>query len=95
MSNESRMLHASTEARILKILAEQGAVCPPKGIHPQHDLETDLHFDSLDCLEVMMHIEEEFGIRLDDELFDQLKTVQQVIDHVAGVCTANEAQVAA
>lgn len=43
----------------------------------------DLGADSLDCLEVMMSIEEEFGIdMIDDETAKKLTTVKDAIDYV-------------
>lgn len=92
MSNESRMLAASNESRVLKIFAKYGAgwVDAPIEIKPEHQLEANLGFDELDYIEVMIALEEEFDIHLDDEKFDELKTVQQVIDHITDVCTATE-----
>jgi acyl carrier protein len=75
--------------RILKILAENSGRTATE-IKDEDQLEEDLGFDELDYIVVMMALEEEFGIRLDDEKFDELKTVQQVIDHIAGVCTTQE-----
>lgn len=97
MSNESRMLHASNESRVLKIIIEhaQKSFGSAIEVKPAHELEADLDFDELDYIEVMIALEAEFNIHLDDEQFDELKTVQQVIEHVAGVCTVSEAQVAA
>lgn len=42
----------------------------------------DLGCDSLDIVELAMHLEDEFGINIDDDRFAQLSTVQHVIDHV-------------
>jgi len=42
----------------------------------------DLNMDSLDDVEVIMAIEEEFDIELEDGDIWDIKTVQQMIDHV-------------
>lgn len=79
-------------ARVLKTLIAQGCYCqPPEGIKPEHKLYADLMCDSLDIIEIMMALEEEFGIRIDDDEFMKLATVQQVIDHINGVCVPEAA----
>ena len=96
MSNESLMLHASNESRVLKVFAQYGAGWAENvEIKPEHELEAGLGYDELDYIEIMMALEQEFCIRLDDEKFNELKTVQQVIDYVADVCTAITSAVAA
>lgn len=45
-------------------------------------LADDLHADSLDAVELVMALEERFGIEIPDEDAEQLRTVQQVIDYV-------------
>lgn len=75
------MTTATLEQRVTKIIAEQVGI-EPEQIKPESELAFDLGFDSLDLVEGAMHLEEEFKINIDDDQFIQLKTVQQVIDHV-------------
>lgn len=42
----------------------------------------DLQLDSLDLLEVVMVLEEDFNIAIDDEIVESIKTVQDVVDVV-------------
>lgn len=56
-------------------------------LQPEHELKQDIGCDSLDCVEIMMALENEFEIEIDDDKFEKLTTVQDVIDYVAGVCT--------
>lgn len=55
-----------------------------------HDIQNDLGADSLDCMELIMAFEEEFGIEIPDadeeDLFnrDGGFTVQAAIDYVSG-----------
>ena len=39
--------------------------------------------DSLDHVEIIMSIEEEFGIDIDDAKAEEIKTVSQAIDHIS------------
>jgi len=43
----------------------------------------DLGLDSLDAVEVVMAVEEEFAIEIPDEEADEIKTVQQAIEYIA------------
>jgi acyl carrier protein len=44
--------------------------------------EADLGFDSLDSVETVMAIEDEFGIEISDKDAEKLQTIQQAIDFV-------------
>ena len=50
----------------------------------QANIIDDLGFDSLDSVELIMHLEEEFGINIDDSETDNLKTVDQIVKAIAG-----------
>ncbi|THH28064.1 hypothetical protein EUX98_g6119 [Antrodiella citrinella] len=43
----------------------------------------DLGLDSLDAVEVVMAVEEEFSIEIPDAEADEIKTVQQAIEYIA------------
>lgn len=75
------MTTATTAQRIIHLVSENLGVAPDR-ITPESELVFDLGADSLDLVELCMAIEAEFDIRIDDDQFIQLKTVQQVIDHV-------------
>jgi acyl carrier protein len=77
------------EQRTIRVLAQQTGIAP-QCIKPEHTLANDLQSDSLDCIEIMMALEEEFGIKIDQDEGEQLQTVQQVIDYVTSVCTEKE-----
>lgn len=46
------------------------------------NLTKDLEADSLDAVEVIMAIEEEFGIEIPDEMAEQFKLVGNLVDYV-------------
>jgi acyl carrier protein len=77
--------------RILRIIAENSGI-NESSIELTHSIVTDLHCDSLDRIEIALALEEEFGIGIDEVDFVKCLTVQQIIDHVADVCTAQKAQ---
>jgi len=53
-----------------------------KDITPASRLVDDLGGDSLDMLELMMALEERFGIEVPDEDAEGINTVQDVVDYV-------------
>lgn len=73
--------------RTIRTIAEQTGIAP-QCISDDHKLREELQCDSLDCVECMIALEEEFGIEIDEEEFEKLLTVQQVIDYITGVFTA-------
>lgn len=48
-------------------------------------LITDLCADSLDLLELLMYIEDEFGFVFPDEIASQLKTLGDISEYIASV----------
>lgn len=51
-------------------------------IKPESRFEEDLGADSLDFVEIIMAIEEEFATDISDEDAEKLKTVQQAVDYL-------------
>ena len=49
-------------------------------------LEYDLKLDSLEIVELQIALEIEFEVRFDDEEFEMLDTVQEVIDYTVLYC---------
>ena len=75
------MSDQTIESRLIEVIHDQLAV-PKDTIVPAANFITDLGADSLDQVELVMAVEEEFDIEIDDEIGSELKTVQAVIDHV-------------
>jgi acyl carrier protein len=72
---------SSVEERVKKIVAEQLGV---KGDEMANDSSfvDDLGADSLDTVELVMALEEEFECEIPDEEAEKITTVQQAIDYV-------------
>jgi acyl carrier protein len=51
----------------------------------EHDLVSDLGFDSLQLLEVLAELEDSFDISIPQEGAPRIRTVAQVVEHVAAV----------
>ena len=67
--------------QVTNILAEQ--TCrPATEIQTDHDFTNDLACDSLDKVEIVMALEEEFEIIIEDKQAELIQTVQQAIDYV-------------
>lgn len=73
---------SSIEQRVRKIVAEQLGVDTEK-IKNESSFTEDLGADSLDTVELVMALEEEFGIEIPDEDAEKITTVQQAIAYAA------------
>lgn len=73
----------AVEEKITKIICEQLHVVEGWVILGASIVD-DLGADSLDQLELIMAIEEEFDISIPDEVAQEIKTVKDVIDYVLG-----------
>lgn len=71
----------SVEQSVIEVIAKSLLIEETK-ISRGASLSTDLHADSLDAVELVMSLEEQFGIEIPDEDAASLQTVQQVIDYV-------------
>ena len=69
-----------TASKITSIIAEKLHV-DAANVTPQSTLQ-DLGADSLDMVDIVMKVEEEFSIEINDEDAETLHTVQDFIDYV-------------
>ncbi len=67
--------------KLKEIISEQFGV-DEDIISADTDIVADLGADSLDVVEMMMALEEEFGVTIDDEKIRDLKTVSDVVNCV-------------
>ncbi|AGI31669.1 TPA: acyl carrier protein [Mannheimia haemolytica] len=71
----------SIEERVKKIIVDQlGAKA--EDVKPEASFIEDLGADSLDTVELVMALEEEFDIEIPDEEAEKITTVQSAIDYV-------------
>jgi len=67
--------------KIQGIIAEQLSVDADK-VKLEASFVDDLGADSLDLVELIMALEEEYGIEIPDDAAENIKTVQDAVDYV-------------
>ncbi len=72
---------ASVEERVVNIVAEQLGVDKEK-ITRDSNFVNDLGADSLDTVELVMELEEEFDINIADDAAEKIQTVGEAINHI-------------
>lgn len=71
----------SVEAKVQKIIMDQLGVSEEE-VTPEASFVEDLGADSLDLTELIMAMEEEFGIEIDDEDAQKLLKVKDAVAYV-------------
>ncbi len=65
--------------KVCKMLSDQLAISVDT-IKPESEVVKDLGADSLDVVELMMTIEDEYGVTLPEGDVENIKTVQDIVD---------------
>ena len=76
------MGNESVEVKIKAMIAEQLGVDEEEVVN-EASFADDLGADSLDLVELIMALEEEFGKEISDEDAEAIKTVQGAIDYIS------------
>lgn len=71
------MLEKLTELIVDQLDVEASAVTP------QTSFKEDLEADSLDLFELIMAVEEEYGVEIPSEDLEKIATVQDIMDYLA------------
>ncbi len=72
---------SSVEERVKKLIVEQLGVNESE-VTPEASFVDDLGADSLDTVELVMALEEEFETEIPDEDAENITTVQEAVDYV-------------
>ena len=75
------MTEAEIEAKVIDIVAEQMGVDKAE-ISRETNFINDLNADSLDTVELVMEIEDEFETSIPDEEAEKIQTVGQAIEFI-------------
>ena len=70
------------EARVKKIIAEQLGV-PEADVSAEKAFVADLGADSLDTVELVMALEDEFGIEIPDDAAEHIQTVGDAVKFIS------------
>ncbi len=72
---------STVEERVTKIVVEQLGVKEDQ-VGSDSSFVDDLGADSLDTVELVMALEEEFGTEIPDEEAEKITTVRQAVDYI-------------
>ena len=72
---------SDVEAKVKAIIAEQLGVGPEE-VTPDASFIEDLGADSLDIVELVMALEEEYDLEITDEQAEKIRTVQDVVKFI-------------
>ncbi|KAH8593752.1 acyl carrier protein-like protein [Bisporella sp. PMI_857] len=75
---------AEVEGRIVDLLKNFDKVTDPTKLTPTSHFGNDLGLDSLDTVEVVMAIEEEFSIEIPDKDADAIHSVDKAVEYILG-----------
>jgi acyl carrier protein len=78
------------QKKVIGIISERLSKEPDK-ISVNSNVVADLGADSLDIAEIMMDLEDEFGIKLEDDNQDGPKTVGDIVRYITEKVTAKDA----
>ncbi|HVP36353.1 MAG TPA: acyl carrier protein [Terriglobales bacterium] len=72
---------AAVDEKVKEIIVEQLGVDPAQ-VTPEASFVNDLGADSLDTVELVMALEEEFNLEIPDEEAEKITTVGQAIEYI-------------
>lgn len=72
----------STFEKVKKVVVDQLSLQDESIVTPEASFTGDLGADSLDTVELIMALEEEFGCSIPDDEAEKLQTVQAAVDYI-------------
>jgi len=68
--------------KVLKIIGEQLGLDDMSAVTAETSLMNDLEADSLDAVEIIMAIEDEFGVEIPDDEAEKFKNIGDIVKYV-------------
>ncbi|KAF2268448.1 acyl carrier protein [Lojkania enalia] len=81
-SAHSGLSHEEVQGRIMDLLKNFDKIQDTSKLNGESHFHNDLGLDSLDTVEVVMAIEEEFSIEIPDKEADAIHSVKQAVDYI-------------
>ena len=75
-------MEKAVEKKVIEIIVEQLGVSAEE-VALEASFIDDLGADSLDLVELIMAMEEEFGLEISDEDAEKIQTVQDVVNYIS------------
>ena len=75
------MSTSAIEAKVKSIIADQLGVGEDE-IKPESNFVEDLGADSLDIVQLIMALEEEYHLEISDEEAEKIRTIQDIVDYI-------------
>ncbi|MGI6364588.1 MAG: acyl carrier protein [Bacillota bacterium] len=69
------------KTKVIKLIAEQAGVAEDS-IKGETDLQSDLELDSLDIMDLLLVLEEEFDLQIPDEELSNIQTVNDIVNYI-------------
>ena len=67
--------------KVKKIIADQLSV-KVEDVKDDTNIAEELGADSLDLVEILMSLEDEFGVSIPDEAIPEIKTINHIVDFI-------------
>ena len=77
------MTKDEVETQVREIIVDKFQVAPEK-VKAEAKLDADLGADSLDLVDLMMQLEDQFSLHISDEEAEKIKTVNDVVEYIVG-----------
>lgn len=84
---EKKSMNQEVFEKVKKIVVEQLEV-EAEEVTPEANFANDLGADSLDTVELVMALEEEFDIEIPDEVAEKIDTVGKAVEHISSAIEA-------
>lgn len=71
----------SVKVKVIKLIAEQAGVAEDS-LSGNTSLQADLELDSLDIMDLLLVLEEEFDMQIPDEELGKIQTIGDIISYI-------------